>query len=162
MAAITIFLALVLALSSGHKLVAPERLGAAAARLAGTRPAFGPLFSFGAAALEGTAALALLFADTRIAGACIAAGLWASYAVLLWQHMGMSLDCGCSFGRREKPVTFSLVARSAALIALAAIVALIPREPFEAEWLFAGLGFFALYFALDELLAIPQPAWRHG
>jgi len=30
------------------------------------------------------------------------------------------------------------------------------------ESLFAGLGFLALYFALDELLAIPQPAWRHG
>lgn len=162
MAAVAIFLALVLALSSAHKLVAPERLGVAAARLAGARPANGPLLSFGAAAIEGTAALALLFQETRIVGACLAAGLWTAYAAVLWRRRGQSLDCGCSFGKRERPVKLSIVARAGGLAAIALAIVPMTRAPIEIGSLFAGLGFFALYLALDELLAIPQPAWRHG
>lgn len=162
MAAIAIFLTLVLALSSAHKLAAPERLGAAAARLAGTRATNGALLSFGASAIEGAAALALLFEETRIVGACLAAVLWTTYAVFLWRQRGQSLDCGCSFGKRERPVALSIVARAGGLAAVAMVVILIPRAPIEIEALFAGFGFFALYLALDELLAIPQPAWRHG
>ena len=162
MAAVYIFLALVLAMSLGHKLAAPDRLGAAAARLAGVRPATGPLLSFGAAAFEGVATLALLFEETRVLGACLAAALWVAYAMLLWKRRGQTLDCGCSFGRREKPVTASLAARAAGLAAIAVTVTFFPTAPFEIESVFAGLGFLILYLALDELLAIPQPAWRHG
>lgn len=162
MATVSIFLALILLLSSGHKLAAPDRLGAAAARLAGAPSATGLLLSIGAAAFEGAAALALLFEEARVAGASLAAVLWAAYAVLLWQRRGQTLDCGCSFGSREKPVTISMVARAAGLAAIAMTVIFYPKAPFEVESLFAGLGFFTLYVALDELLAVPQPSWRLG
>jgi hypothetical protein len=162
MAAVAIFLAIVLGMSAVHKFVAPERLGTAAAQLAGVPRVYGQMLSFSAAAIEGVAAVALLFQETRILGASLALGLWAGYAVLLWLRRGQSLDCGCSFGKREKPVGLSAIVRVACLAVLGMVSIMLPMEPVTVASLFAGLGFTALYLALDELMAIPQPAWRHG
>jgi Methylamine utilisation protein MauE len=162
MLALPLFLSLLLALSAAHKLSAPERAGVAAAKLAGAQTAFGAPLGYAAAAIEAAAALALLFAESRLVGAVLAAMLWTAYAVLLTRRIGTRLDCGCSFGRGEKPVSPALVARAAALAVLAGVAAVLPVSPFSPETLFAASGFLALYLALDALLAIPHPAWRHG
>lgn len=160
MAAIALFCALVLGLSAAHKIMASERTGAAAARLAGVPLVQGRILSFAAAATEGAGAIALLFSETRPLGAGLGAALWAAYAVLLWRQRGRSLDCGCSFGRREKKVGLSTVARPAGLAVLAVAAALLPSAVVTVEAIFSALAFFVLYLALDELMAIPQPAWR--
>ncbi len=162
MAGVTIFLALVLGVSAAHKILAAARLANAAARLAGVPLVYGQMLSVCAAAVEGLAAISLLFDETRVLGASLATGIWAGYAVLLWLRRGQSLDCGCSFGQREKRVGLPTIARSVGLSIIGLTAILFPFGPITMESLFAGLGFLALYFALDELLAIPQPAWRHG
>lgn len=60
MAALTLFLALLLALSAGHKLVARATMAPLAARLAGTHRALGMVALLAAAAVEALAALAML------------------------------------------------------------------------------------------------------
>ncbi len=162
MLALPLCLSLLLALSAAHKVSAPERTGRAAAKLAGVQAALGAPLGLAAAAVEGAAALALLFAETRLVGAVLAAILWSAYASSLARQVGKRLDCGCSFGRGEKPVTPALVVRAAALALLAGIAATLPPSPFSIETLFAAFGFLTLYLALDALLAIPHPAWRHG
>ena len=162
MAAVTIFMALLLGLSAAHKVLSPERLVSAAARLTGVRLVYGQMLGICAAALEGLSAVLLLFDETRVLGAGIATGLWAGYAALLWLRRGESLDCGCSFGKREKPVDLPTMARPAGLAVIGMTAILLPADSITIESLFAGFGFVALYVALDELMAIPQPAWRHG
>lgn len=162
MAAIAIFLAIILAIAAVHKVVAQERLATAAAQLTGMASHYGQMLSLSAAALEGVAAVALLFPDTRVLGASLAAALWSGYAILLWRRRGQSLDCGCSLGKREKPVANSSIIRAAGLAVLAMGPIIWPSEVFTVETFFAALGFMTLYLALDELMAIPKPAWRHG
>lgn len=160
MGALPIFLALVLATASAHKLARRERLAVATAKLTGLPLATGAVASLGAAAVEGVAALALLLPETRAIGALVAAVLWTGYAGLLVRNIGRSLDCGCSFGAREKPVGAALVAKAGGLAILALIVGLTTPAPVTVDAPFAALGFLALYLALDELLAIPSAAWR--
>ena len=162
MFALPFFLALLLAVSAAHKLFAHERLGIAAAKLVGVQPAFGPVFSFGAAALETVAAISLLSAESRLIGCAIAALLWTTYAALLARRIGRRLDCGCSFGRGEKPITLGIASRAAGLAVIAVVAGILPSAPFAIQSLFAAAGFLVLYLALDELLAIPEPEWRHG
>ncbi len=153
---------MVLAMAAVHKLLAQERLATAAAQLAGMPLIYGQILSFSAASIEGVAAVALLFQETRVLGASLAAALWSGYAYLLWRRRGQSLDCGCSFGKREKPVANSSIARAAGLAVLAIGPIISPTDSFTVESVFAALGFVTLYLALDELMAIPKPAWRHG
>lgn len=160
MAALALFLALVLALSAGHKLLERERLGAAAARLAGVDGAIGPALSLAAAAIEGAAALALVLPGLQPLGGAITALLWSVYALALWRRRGMSLDCGCTFATQEKPVDGLTVARAVALAGLALAVAAAPSAPFSIETPFAGLALLALYLASGELAAIPAPQKR--
>lgn len=160
MAALSLFLALVLALAAAHKLLKRDRLATAAARLTGLPLSTGALVSLAAAALETVAAIALLLPGTQPIGAAIAALLWLGYAALLASHLGQSLDCGCSLGVREKPVSALLVARATGLAALALLVAFAPTAAPTIETPFAALAFLALYLALDELLALPRPSWR--
>jgi len=160
MAALALFLALVLALSAGHKLLERERLGAAAARLAGVDGAIGPVISLAAAAIEGAAALALVLPGLQPVGGVIAALLWSTYGLALWWRRGMSLDCGCTFAAREKPVDGPAVARAAALAGLALAVAAAPSAPFSIVTPFAALALLALYLAFGELAAIPAAQKR--
>ncbi|MDP3748084.1 MAG: MauE/DoxX family redox-associated membrane protein [Phenylobacterium sp.] len=160
MAALALFLALVLALSAGHKLLERERLAAAATRLAGVDGAIGPALSLAAAAIEGAAALALVLPGLQPLGGAIAALLWTTYGLALWRRRGMSLDCGCTFAARQKPVDGPAVARAAALAGLALAVAAAPSAPFSIETPFAALALLALYLAFGELAAIPATQKR--
>ena len=162
MAELALFLALLLAVSAGHKIVAHQRLGEAAARLAGVPQSLGPVVSNAAAAVELAAALALLFPGTRPIGALIAAVLWSGYALLLARRIGSRLDCGCSLKRSEKPITALHPARAGLLAAFAVLVAFVPATPATLLTPFAAAALLALYFAADELIAIPRPAWSEG
>lgn len=159
MQAVLLFLALLLALSAAHKLAAPQRMGEAAARLAGAPSSLGPALAFAAAGIEGTAALALLLEPTRLGGAVAAAVLWSGYGVLLFIRRGQTLDCGCDLARRSKRVGWQAIVRPLLLAALA-LCAVLP--PFDLAWRidtpFAALALLALWFAAAELGAISIPA----
>lgn len=154
MAELSLFLALVLAMAAGHKLLDRERLAASAAALTGAPVALGSTISLAAAAYEAAVALALLIPTTRVAGAALAAVLWSVYGLALLRRLGTALDCGCNFAAREKPVDRFAVLRAFALAALAWGVALTPAAPLTILAPFAALGFLALYLALGEVMGI--------
>jgi hypothetical protein len=161
MAALTLFLALLLALSAGHKLVARATMAPLAARLAGTHQALGMVALLAAAAIEALAALAMLIPVTRVGGALAAAALWTGYAVALWRKRGQALDCGCDLVRRVRPVTAAAAARPLLLAGLASLAALLPAGPgVSAETPFAALALLALWLAAAELAALPT--WRRA
>lgn len=160
MAALTLFLALLLGASALHKALDRERLAHAAARLGGTSTSAGPLLLLIAGTIEVAAALCLLLPEVRATGALIAAALWTGYAAALLRRRGEALDCGCDLVARVKPVMDMQIARPALLALLAVAVAALPAAPFEIMTPFAALGLLALYVAAAELLAIPRPAWR--
>lgn len=154
--ALAFFLAVVLLTAAAHKLVARDRLAAAAARLAGVSPALGQPLSLAAAAVEAGAGLALVAPATRPAGAAIAAVLWAAYAVLLLRahRAGRAFDCGCSFGVSPKIITLYPAKRAGVLAGLATAAALLPASFPGVLDPFAALAFFALYLAAGELAAV--------
>lgn len=154
MAELSLFLALVLAMAAGHKLLDRERLAASATALTGAPVALGVPISLAAAAYEAAVALALLFPATRLAGAMLAAVLWSVYGIALMRRLGSTLDCGCNFAARAKPVDAFAVLRAFALAALAMTVLLTPAMPLTLLSPFAALGFLALYLALGEIMAI--------
>jgi hypothetical protein len=160
MAALTLFCAALLAASALHKATARDRLAAATAKLAGTGALGGQLLLIVAGTVEVFAATCLLIEPLRLAGALIAAALWAGYGLVLARRHGQTLDCGCDLAARAKPVTWALVLRSAALAVLAGGVALLPTTPFTLDAPFAAAGLLALYIGASELLAIPSPQWK--
>ena len=160
MAGLPLFLALLLGTSTLHKTLDRQRLGSAAARLAGMPASTGPLLLIAAGVAEGIAALCLLLALLRPAGALLALLLWTLYALLLLGRRGQSLDCGCDLVARERPVGWVQIARPALLASLAALAALLPPTPFTLDAPFAAAGFLALWFGAAEILAIPRPVWR--
>lgn len=157
MAALALFLALLLAISAAHKLMASTALAPIAARLAAAPAPLGFALLFGAAALEIAAALALLAPVVRPLGAALAGLIWLGYGLALWRHRGDVIDCGCDLARREKPVDAATIARPLLLVLLAAIVALFPPAPWTPDAPFAALAFLALWFAAAELFALPAP-----
>lgn len=160
MAAVILFCAALLAASALHKATARDRLAAAAAKLAGTGALGGQLLLIVAGTIEVVAATCLLIEPLRLAGALIAAALWAGYGLALARRHGQTLDCGCDLAARAKPVTWALVLRSAALAVLAGGVALLPTTTFTLDAPFAAAGLLALYIGASELLAIPSPQWK--
>jgi uncharacterized membrane protein HdeD (DUF308 family) len=160
MAALTLFCAALLAASALHKAGARERLAAAAAKLAGTGALGGQMLLIVAGTAEIIAAACLLVEPLRLAGALIAALLWAGYGLALARRHGETLDCGCDLAARAKPVTWALVLRAAVLSLLAGGIAFAPPAPFTLDAPFAAAGLLALYLAASELLAIPSPQWR--
>lgn len=162
MAALPLFLTLLLGTSALHKAVDRQRLSGAAMRLAGTPASTGPLLLIAAGVAEGTAALCLLLAPLRPAGACIALLLWTLYTLLLLRRRGQSLDCGCDLVARERPIGWVQIARPALLASLAALATLLPPTPFTLDAPFAAAGFLALWFGAAEILAIPRPVWRNN
>lgn len=160
MAGLWLFLAAMLAISAGHKVVARDRLAIVAARLAGAPAGLGHALLLTAASAEGLAALALAAGPLRQAGALAAAAIWTGYAVALFARRGQVLDCGCDFVRRERPVALPAIFRPAALAVLALAVATAPDPAFAIDAPFAALALLALYFAASELTALPLPARR--
>lgn len=159
---IALFLALVLLSAAAHKAFQADRLAGAAARLAGVNAGFGRVLAVTAGAVELLAAIALLFAATRPAGAAIAAGLWLVYAVLLVRRRGEAFDCGCTFGAHAAAPRVFAPARAILFAALAIAAALLPAGAWSPEPLFAALALFSLQSAAGELAAIPHPHWRHA
>lgn len=107
-------------------------------------------------AAEVATALALL-GPWRAAGAALAAGLLAVYAAAMaWQRLhGRTLDCGC--GGEPLPLSWALVARNAALVALAAAAAapMRPRTLALADFLVIAAGLVLatlLWAALHQVL----------
>jgi hypothetical protein len=162
MAGLAWFLALVLASSAIQKLLERDRMSMAAAKLAAVGLGLAAPLSLVAAALEAMAAVALLFPATQMVGALIAAGVWLGYGVALAAaaRRGDSLDCGCSFAMRRKPVDAFTIARPFILAGFAGMVfvaaaagATLPGV----EPVFAALGLFTLYHAAGEIAALPSP-----
>lgn len=151
MAALALFLALVLFVAAAHKALARARMAAAAARLTGLLMPIASLAAWVAAGVELAAGLALLMPTTQVIGGLIAASLWLAYALLLALRWGQSLDCGCSFGTREKPVGAFEVGRAILLALLGVVVALLPSEALTPEAPFAALALFALLMASAAL-----------
>jgi hypothetical protein len=154
MTAVSLFLALVLIAAAGHKVIERDRLATSAAVLTGASVALGPVISLGAASVEAMAALALIFPASRSVGSLLAASIWAIYGLALIRHYGSPLDCGCNFVSQEKPVDVFTVFRAFGLSALGLAVFAVTQQPFALLFIFAALGFFALYLALGELLSI--------
>lgn len=157
MGALTLFLALVLLMSAGHKLVERDRMAIAAARLTGATQAIGLVISLGAAACEAMAALALLLAASLKVGGLLAALIWSAYGVALARRFGTTLDCGCSFASHERPVDVFAVARAFGLAALALSCFALPGGAISILSVFAAFGFLALYLALGEIASITIP-----
>jgi len=160
MAALILFCAALLAASALQKATARDRMAAATAKLAGTGALAGQLLLIVAGTIEVVAATCLLIEPLRLAGAVIAAALWAGYGLVLARHHGQTLDCGCDLAARAKPVTWALVLRSSALSLLVGSIALLPAGPFMLDAPFAAAGLLALYVGASELLAIPSPQWK--
>lgn len=160
MAALSLFLAMVLGASALHKAVDCRRLGMAAARLAGVAEPMGPLLLIMAGVTELIAALGILIAPLRPVGALAALMLWMFYALLLLRRRGQSIDCGCDLVAREREIGWPHIIRPLSLAGIAALVILSPETPFTLDAPFAAAGFLALWFGAAELLAIPKPAWR--
>lgn len=158
MAALSLFLALVLATSAGHKLLARDRLALATAKLAGVPQALGFPLLLVAAACEVLAALALMVPAMPAAGALGAAAIWLSYGVALARRYGQRLDCGCDLSAREKPVDGLAIARPVILAMLAAALAVSPATAWTADAPFAALALLALWFAAGELAQLPAAA----
>lgn len=160
MAAITLFLALMLLVSAAHKLIDRPRLALAAARLAGTGPGQGALLLAVSGALEGVAALALLIPQAHAAGVALAVLVWGAYGLALFRHRGQALDCGCDLVAREKPVGAFVIARPFVLAALACLTLAVPGAGGLTGWTpdapFAALALLALTFAGAELAGLPH------
>ena len=157
---LAIFLAMVLAISATHKLTQPERISQAMAKLSGMPVGIASSAVFGVAALEFLAATALLFAPSRMIGAIFAALIWLAYGIALLRKAGTSLDCGCDFTAREKPVGPFDILRAFGLSMLAVLIALMPATTATIITPFAIFGFLSLYLAMGELATIPKPKER--
>lgn len=157
---LAIFLAMVLAISATHKLARPERISIAMAKLSGISTSLASTAVYGVAALEFLAATALLFAQSRAIGATFAALIWFAYGIALLRKFGTSLDCGCDFSTREKPIGAFDILRAFGLSLLAVLVTLMPATTATIITPFAIFGFLTLYLAMGELAAIPKPQER--
>jgi hypothetical protein len=155
MAALALFLALLLLGAAGQKAMQRDRLTHAVARLAGVNMPSAMLLLVLAAVLEAVSALALLVPATRVGGAAGAAAIWTIYAVALLRRRGAVLDCGCDFAAREKPVGPVTILRPALLSVAAIACALAPPSGWTAETPFAAAALIALWFAASELAALP-------
>ncbi len=158
MIAPVVFLAMVLAAAAAQKFARRERMATATARLTGIDLALAGPLSLAVGALEAGAAMALLFPESRFAGAALAMAVWASYGAALAaaRRRGASLDCGCSFGVHMRPVDCFTVARPLVLALFAPVaVRLAVGAGLGVEPLFAALALFTLYVAAGEVAAVP-------
>ncbi len=149
------YIGLLLLASAAHKLIDPQRASAASGSLLGLSGSGASMAWMSAATLETGAAAAILFSQTRLIGAIIAALLWATYsaAILAASRRGDDIDCGCSFGGRRDHSTTSSFRRSSTLFLCAAALAVmhtvVPPVSIGAVEILGGLAFLVLHMALD-------------
>ena len=156
MVEITLFLASVLILSALHKVVQPARMAQALAKLSGVPTGLASSAILCVASVEFLTGLALVFPQSRMIGAIIAAVIWLTYGAVLARKFGTSLDCGCDFAAREKPIGLFALSRAFGLSFLAILATQVPLSPLSIITPFATLALLALYLALSELAAIPS------
>jgi len=91
-------------------------------------------------ALEALVVILLVATSTRAAGAAIAIFLLLSYACAMAINLIRNrshLDCGCHFGKDKKSISWALVQRNIALIALTCVLFILP-ESRAFNWLDMG------------------------
>ncbi len=156
MVEMTLFLASVLILSALHKLMQPARMAQALTKLSGVPSGLASSALLGLASVEFLTGLALVFPQSRMVGAIIAAMIWSTYGAALGRKFGTSLDCGCDFAAREKPIGLFALGRAFGLSLMAILATQIPLSPLSIITPFATLALLALYLAMSELAAIPS------
>lgn len=157
---LALFLATMLGTSAAHKLSHPTRLTRATAGLLRLNPAVAMPVTMAAAAIEATAALALLFPASRPTGALLAALLWSFYAAALFaarRRGDGTIDCGCDFGKPRRGIGLFVIGRAIALAAGALVLLISPAGGggFDIQSILAALAFVALLFAAGEIAHLP-------
>lgn len=156
MVEMTLFLASVLILSALHKLLQPERMAQALTKLSGVPSGLASSAILGVASVEFLTGLALIFPQSRMVGAIIAAMIWFTYGAALTRKFGNSLDCGCDFAARENPIGLFALSRAFGLTFLAILATQVPLSHLSIITPFATLALLALYLAMSELASIPS------
>jgi hypothetical protein len=155
----------VLLLGSGaHKLIRRERTQAAVQALAGVPRHFAPFAVVAVAAAELLSSLLLWTQPYRVMGGTLALLIWGVYLGLILRAIALGrrdVDCGCTFGAAQRPLGAYHVARNAALTGTAVLVAVGSAAgisgPVAAPQLLAAWVLFALYGALDQVMALTPP-----
>jgi hypothetical protein len=159
------FVAVLLAVSAGHKVVKWSYSRNVVREFAGL-PHHVATAALAAAALgEAVAGVLLLLpgAHLRMIGASLAAAIWAAYLVFILRAVlqgRREVDCGCSFGSgagaNHRPLGAFQIGRNAVLLGLAILVAASARGavPVQGSQLLAACALLALYGALDQVMAL--------
>ena len=155
----------VLLLASGvHKLLRRDRSQAAVRALAGVPRRLAPFAVVVIAAAELLASLLLWTPSYRAMGGALAALIWGGYLALILRAIARGrrdVDCGCTFGAAHRPLGAYHVARNLVLTGAAVLVAAGCAAgvsgPVIAPQILAALVLFALYGALDQVMALMPP-----
>ena len=98
------------------------------------------------------------------AGGALALLIWGGYLWLILRAIAQGrrdVDCGCTFGAAHRPLGAYHVARNAVLTGAAVLVtagsAAGVSGPVIAPQILAALVLFALYGALDQVMALTAP-----
>jgi Methylamine utilisation protein MauE len=155
----------VLLLASGlHKMLRRERSQAAVRELAGVPRHLAPAAVVAVAAAELLASLLLWMPSYRAAGGTLAVLIWGGYLALILRAIARGrrdVDCGCTFGAAQRPLGAYHVARNGVLTGVAVVVAAGfaagASDSVLASQILAALVLFALYGALDQVMALTPP-----
>lgn len=154
------FLAVLLAVSAGHKALRFGQARRIAGDFAGVPPWAAAPAILAAILGEGLAAALLCAPSGRVPGALLAAFFLSVYLALIARSLvsgRRDVDCGCSFGAARHPLGAFEVGRNAVLIVLALLVAASSARgaaAMAASQLLAAAALVALYAALDQVMAL--------
>jgi hypothetical protein len=156
------FLAVLLPASALHKLIGRRRAQAVVREFAGVPPRLAPFAIVVVAGTELFASLLLLTSYCAVGGV-LAVLISGGYLLLIVRAIARGrrdVDCGCSFGAAHRPLGAYQVARNAAVTGVAVLVAAgsaaSATVPVGASQILAAFALFALYLALDQVMAL-QP-----
>jgi len=153
-------LALLFFVAAGHKLRDLGRFRATLGEYRLLPERLVPLAAALVVAVEAVTAGALLVPGARAAGLLAAAALLALYGVAIAINLARGrrdIDCGCAGPAGRRPISGALVARNAALAALA-LAGLVPVHPRALLWVDgltvagATAALAAFYAALDRMI----------
>jgi hypothetical protein len=155
----------VLLLGSGvHKMIRRDRTQGAVHELAGVPRRFAPFAAVVVAVAELLASLLLWAPPYRVMGGALAVLIWGGYLALILRAIARGrrdVDCGCTFGAVQRPLGVYHVARNTVLTGVAVLVAAGCAAgvsgPVVASQILAALVLFALYGALDQVMALTPP-----
>lgn len=160
----SLFLALLLTASALHKGFQFERVRNAAAALVGLSGHWASAAVTLVTSLESLAALLICVPGARPLGAWMAVGIFAMYLAVILRAIvkdSREVDCGCSFGSAHRRLGAFEVCRNS-IVLMTAIAVSIHSSASEASLSFPDLlpafVFLALYFAVDEVMAVGTTA----